>query len=155
MRLPAPNTGFTLIELLVVVSLMAILFSIGVAKYSEFNRRQIVEQSALGIKNDLRLIQNKAFTGEKASSCTDDQLLDGWYMSFGDSSYQIYGSCGGAQFSLATTDLGDKSITITSHPGSPIRFRPLGQGVENSGTITISGPGGIRSIIVTASGEIR
>ncbi len=162
MKLPKPDTGFTLIELLVVASLIAILFSIGVAKYSEFNRRQIIEQSALEIKNNLRLAQNKAFTGEKVSAClvgTDDRLLDGWYMSFTNSTYQIYGCCGGCgapglQFTLPTTDLSSKGITL-SYPSSPIRFRPLGQGVENDGTITISGPGGSRSIIVTASGEIR
>lgn len=160
MKLPNSDTGFTLVELLVVASLVGILFSVGIAKYSEFNRRQAIEQSGLDIKNNLRLAQNKAFTGEKDSACTDARLLDGWYMGFTSSTYQIYGCCGGCaapglQFSLSTIDLSGKNITITAYPSFPIRFRPLGQGVENSGTITISGSGGSRSIIVTASGEIQ
>ncbi|MGB9613813.1 MAG: pilus assembly FimT family protein, partial [Candidatus Margulisiibacteriota bacterium] len=36
------NTGFTLIELLVTISLIGILFTIGIASYIDFSRRQTV-----------------------------------------------------------------------------------------------------------------
>jgi len=161
MKLPSKTSGFTLIEVIVGVVIMGIIFSIGVAKYGEFNRSQIVEQAALDLKNNLRLAQNRAFSGQKdADICGDPAVgdtkpLDGWYVSFTNNSYQIYGQCGGDPFSQATVDLSIKKVTIVSPLPSTIRFKPLGQGVENEGTITLLGSGGSRTVSVTATGEIR
>lgn len=159
MRLPGKTSGFTLIELIVAVSIIGILFSIGVAKYGEFNRSQIVEQAALDLKNNLRLAQNRAFIGEKDSSptaCGTTKYLDGWYVSFDSGSYDIYGRCGeDTTFFSTTIPLSSKKVTISSPLPPTIRFKPLGNGVENAGTITLSGSGGSRTVTVTATGEIR
>lgn len=164
MKLPCKSSGFTLIELIVVVLIIGILFSIGVAKYGEFNRSQIVEQAALDLKNNLRLAQNKAFSGEKDTSVCGDpgdvntKSLDGWYVSFPNNrSYQIYGQCDGTPFPLppTTIDLSFKKVTISPPLPPTIRFKPLGNGVENAGAITLSGSGGSRTVTVTAAGEIR
>jgi len=157
------NPGFTLIELLVTISIMGILFGLGVAKYNEFNRRQILDQAAQELKSNLRLAQDKALAGEKdCSVCQvgikcgdgDDKVLDGWYVRFSATRYQISGSCGGLPFSPQTVDLSKRNITIPSPP-SPIRFKPLAQGVEGATTITLSGYGGTRPITVTGTGEIK
>ena len=162
---PTKISGFTLIELLVTISIMGILFGLGVAKYNEFNRRQILEQAAQELKSNLRLVQDKALAGEK--DCTvcmrgivcgdgDDRVLDGWYVSFSTGSYQIYGSCGGLQFPISpqTVNLSSRNISIPSPP-SPIRFKPLAQGVDGATTISLSGYGETRSIMITVTGEIK
>lgn len=158
MKLPSKTSGYTLIELIVVVVIIGILFSIGVAKYGEFNRSQIVEQAALDLKNNLRLAQNRAFSGEKdtsASACGDTKRLDGWYVSFASGSYDIYGRCGGdTTFSSTTKDLSSKKVYISPIPPT-ILFKPLGNGVVNAGTITLYGSGGSRTVTVTTTGEIR
>jgi len=159
------NPGFTLIELLVTISIMGILFGLGVAKYNEFNRRQILDQAAQELKSNLRLAQDKALAGEKdCSVCQvgikcgdgDDKVLDGWYVSFSSGSYQIYGRCGGQQFptSPKTVNLSSRNINIPSPP-SPIRFKPLAQGVDGATTISLSGYGETRPITVTGTGEIK
>jgi len=156
--------GFTLIELLVTISIMGILFGLGVAKYNEFNRRQILDQAAQELKSNLRLVQNKALAGEKdctvcqvGSKCGDgdDKVLDGWYVSFSANNYQIYGKCGAAQFSPQTVDLSRRNITLSSSPSNLVRFKPLGQGVDGATTITLSGYGETRTITVTTTGEIK
>lgn len=159
--------GFTLIELLVTMSILGILFGIGIAEYNKFNRRQILVQAAQELKTNLRLAQDKALAGEKdCSVCqvglvcgdSDDLVLDGWYVSFSSGSYQIYGSCDGSQFpsSPKTVNL-ISEITITTSPLLPhtIRFKPIGQGVEEETTITLSGFDQEEEVTVTTTGDIR
>ena len=156
-------SGFTLIELLVTMSIIGILLGIGIAKYNEFNRRQILIQAAQELRNNLRLVQDKALAGEKnCSVCqvgdecgdSDDLVLDGWYVSFSSGSYQIYGSCGGETFSSKTITLSDRNISIPLPP-SAIRFKPVGQGVEGETTITLSGFEKTETVTVTKTGDIR
>jgi len=156
MKLPSSVSGFTLVELLVVASLMAVFFSIGVARYNDFNRRQVIEQAGLELKNNLRLAQNKASIGEKDSTvCTDAMLLYGWYVSFDSGSYRIYGNCAGTEYSSTTINLNSRGISVSNPPATPIRFQPINRGVEGATTITIYGSGGRRSVTVTTAGEIK
>ena len=150
--------GFTLIELLVTMSIIGILFGIGVAQYNKFNRRQILDQAAQTLKNNLRLAQNKASAGEKpASGCA---TLDGYQVNFIDSNpdyYTIGAKCSPSSpaangFSLPT------GVSFSSLPfPNPIIFKVLGQGtnVNVSTNIVLSGFGDTRTITVSATGEIK
>jgi len=163
------NPGFTLIELLVTISIIGVLFGIGVAKYNEFNRRQILDQAAQELRSNLRLAQDKALAGEKdcsSSKCggsdgicgtndANEKSLEGWYVSFSANNYQIYGKCGVAQFSPQTVDLSGRNITLSSFPSNLVRFKPLAQGVDGATTISLSGYGETRPITVTGTGEIK
>lgn len=164
-RLTSPK-GFTFIELLVAGFIIGATFTFGVAKYNEFNRRQIVIQAAEELKSHLRSAQSKALAGEKnCSVCQvggecgdgDDLTLNGWCVSFSSYGYQIYGSCGlGVDeqlFSATTVDLGSRNLEIL--PASPICFLPLGQRVEGASTITLSGYGETREVKVSTLGEIK
>jgi len=126
--------AFTLIELLIAMSIMAILFTIGIAKYNDFNRRQIVTQAALEL-NSYR------FYG----ICDNTEFYD----NESPKSKEI--------------NLASKKITISSTRQMPsvIRFKPLGHGsehgLEDSTTITLTylGSGFSQQVIVSKTGEIK
>lgn len=159
------KNGFTLIELLITVSIMGILFGLGIARYNAFNRRQILVQAARELKSDLRLAQGKALAGEKDcqvcggldKSCETqegDLLLDGWCLSFSAGGYQLYGRCGDQQFSAKTINLSGRGVSL-SFPLSEACFKPLAQGLGQAVTITLSGFGQTQQVKVTQAGEIE
>lgn len=96
--------GFTLIELLVVITLFGIVSTLVTASYITFERNQRIRNATQTLKNDLRLIQNKALAGDKGanSECPVTSTLIGWYMTINTaqiSSYTYAGVCdaGGPQ----------------------------------------------------------
>lgn len=153
--------GFTLIELLVVVSILGIIFGIGVSQYTQFNRRQIVEQAALTLKNNLRLAQNKAMSGEKPSGCL---VLNGYQVSFlsggeNPDTYQIQAICEDVEAGDPLSFELPKVVKFSPLP-SPIIFKPLAQGtnLNEEMVITLKGFSSdsyIKTITITPSGEIR
>ena len=143
--------GFTLIELLVVISLMTVLFTIGVAKYNQFNRLQVIKQAALNLKTNLRLVRDKALAGEKDCSGT----LDGYEVTFSSNSYTFRSKCGENYGSAKTINL-PSSVSVTSSPDSVI-FKVLGQGViiNGSSSIILSSYGVDQAVSLTSMGEIK
>lgn len=81
--------GFTLIELMIVISLFGIAASLITASYLTFERSQRLKSAAAQLKSDIRLIQNKATSGDKGPQsgspadtiCPRDSSLGGWYLS--------------------------------------------------------------------------
>ncbi len=154
----APSFGFTLIELLVVITITSTLFAIGIAAYNNFNKGQILTQTANTLKNDLRLVQSKASSGEKDATICSGKTLDGWYMSFANSSYSIFGKCGGVSFSTKSVNL-PSGISFNPLPSSnPIQFVLLARGTSvDVITITLLSTSGTKvvTVTVTKSGEIN
>lgn len=148
------KSGFTLIELLVTISIMGILFSVGIAAYNQFNRKQIVVQAAKTFKNDLRLAQSKALAGEKPTGCTNS--LNGYQVSFSSDSYSLSAICS-ASVLVKTVPL-PQNVTFSSVPSS-ILFRVLAQGTNLSANQTMTLTGfdvtQIQTVTVTPSGEIN
>lgn len=99
LKLPA----FSLIELMVVITLFGISASLITAGYLTFEKNQRVKNAALTLKNDTRLAQNKASSGDKglgslaSETCNTDQkqTLVGWYviLTKNNNFYSIAGSC--------------------------------------------------------------
>lgn len=98
--------GFSLIELMVVVSLFGIAASLITASYLTFERNQRVKGAAEQIKSDLRLVENKATSGDKGplsgnpidTVCPKASILGGWYLYLNNSSglntsYKFGGNC--------------------------------------------------------------
>ncbi len=67
--------GFTLVELLVVMGLILMVSGGSIAGYSNFNETQKVKQSAITVKNNLRLVQNKAQSGQKPTGLSCSTLV--------------------------------------------------------------------------------
>lgn len=152
------RSAFTLIELLVTISIMGILFGVGIAKYNDFNRRQIVTQAVLELKSNLRLIQNKASSGEKDTNCILG--LQGWCVAFSANSYEYYSLCGDQRYLIKPINLSAKNIEIVAVP-TGFCFKPLAQGLDffNDGiteaTITLTGFGFSQTVTVSKTGEIK
>lgn len=160
--------GFTLIEILVTIGVIALLSGIGLASYNQFNRKQILDQAAKTLKSDLRLAQSKALAGLKdctvgvcggtSGGCGNDgseKSLDGWFVSFTDRLYTLYGSCGGG-----TTTFSTKTISLPTNVSfnpvpSAVRFQPLNQGVNLAQTLTLTAFGLSKTVTVSISGEIE
>jgi len=147
--------GFTLIEFLVVMTIMGVLFGIGVAQYINFNRSQILEQAAQELKNNLRLAQTKATTGEKPTECTT--TLEGYQVSFSlPRTYQIQAKCGGSLVGTPKIFNLPSVVEFSSLP-SPLLFKVLAQGtnLNNNLTISLSAFGQIKPVTVTKEGKIE
>ncbi|KKR50332.1 hypothetical protein A3A55_02000 [Candidatus Roizmanbacteria bacterium RIFCSPLOWO2_01_FULL_40_14] len=96
--------GFTLVEILITLAVLGTAVGVGTASYVSFNERQVVEQVALELKNNFKLIQQRALSGEKditlCKEGTSTVPLAGWCFSPDESTpgpideYLLYGSCG-------------------------------------------------------------
>ena len=172
-----PCLGFTLIELLITLSVIGILFGIGVARYQAFNRNQLLNKATQDLKAYLRLAQDKALSGEKdcdSDMCGGDdgvcgtndpneRRLDGWYVEFDADGYQIYGSCSNPVdsriFGTKVIDLSSLGVSVTTLPSpNPILFKVLAHGTDVNGStdIVLSLSSGLEgTITVTGTGDIR
>lgn len=157
--------GFTLIELIVVIAIIGLLFTLGLASYNNFNRKQLLTQSANTIKNDLRFIQSKAMSGEKDAVCGTSSL-ESWLLIVTSvspqSSYMLQGRCtNGVSFGYKQIWL-PQGIKIDYPPVTTgfIRFKPLALGADGTDPvnphITISDDSNnTKTISVNPSGQIE
>lgn len=149
--LPA-RQGFTLIELLVAMSVVMIIGGFVLSNYTKFNQAQLLKQSALTLKNNLRFAQNKATTGQKpASGCS--QLL-GYQVTFTSSSYDVQAIC--------TEGTAGENVSIQLPTGiqfspipSPIIFGVLTRGVASDVLVTVSNSSRNYIISISRSGDIN
>lgn len=166
MRFPCPirQKGFTLVEMLVVMTIIGILFAVGIARYQVFNRNQILTQAAEELKNNLRLAQQKALAGEKpaiSGFCTDPgDTLASYRLKFIPSGlrYNIKAIC--SDGSVQPNDFISYNLpeNVTGPGGQEVLFKVLGQGIDANSqvtfTLTYSGVG-IRNVTVTRVGKIE
>ena len=94
------KAGYTLIELMIVVTLIGLAVGLITTSYLNFERRQRVKNTALEIKNNIRLAQNNAHSGYKGfetDKCDTDEeeILVGWYANLNKDlqSYFVAGDC--------------------------------------------------------------
>jgi prepilin-type N-terminal cleavage/methylation domain-containing protein len=148
--------GFTLIELMIVLSIIGLLFTFGFAQYVQFNRQQMLIQSAQELKNNLRYAQSKALAGEKPTAC-GVYALQGYKLAFSNSqNYEIKAVCNNTDFVVRTGLSLRTNVELDSGP-NPVTFKVLAQGVITPGTFVLrySGTTNTESVTVTETGEIR
>jgi len=134
---------------------MSIIFSVGFASYRDFSRRQALTGVTKSIISDLRLLQQKALSGEKPDLCT---VLSGYQIDItSTTTYNLQAVCS-TNITIKTIDLAVDEVTISSS-FDPIKFKVLGQGTNLTTdaviTITNSKIGNSSVINVGIGGDIR
>jgi len=147
--------GFTLLELLVTITIITLVFSIGLTQYNRFNRRQILVKAKDQLISDLRLTQSRALSGEKPIGCNTTPL-SGHKLDFtSDSSYQIVAVCSSDIVVKSEISL-PQGVTKQAGPDE-VFFKVLSQGTNISGTsqIVLTGFGETQTVSVSNVGEIK
>lgn len=118
--------GYTLIELLVGISIIGIVFSIGLAGYREFSRRQELVGVLKKIVADLRSAQQLAIGGQKPAGQICN-VLDGYSFSrTSQTEYNLIANCSNANHIIKVVGL-PNNVSLTE--GS-VMFKALGQGTN-------------------------
>jgi type II secretory pathway pseudopilin PulG len=148
--------GYTLIELLIVITLIVLLFTLGMAQYNQFNRRQILTKARDELVSNLRLVQSKSLAGEKPDAC-GDEALTGHKLKFIDNQkYEIVAVCGD-EIDIKTGLSLPGEIIKESGP-SEVFFKGLSQGtgiVVGQGEIVLAGFNETKTVTITSAGEIK
>lgn len=110
------SKGFSLIELMIVVSLFGIAAALVTASYLNFEKNNRVKNAAATLKNDLRLVQNKALTGDKGpkgtvcNPTTGTRTLGGWYLKIQSGATQTAYSFGGVCYDPDSANFAETSF---------------------------------------------
>lgn len=130
------SAGFTLIELLVASIILLTLTGAVLVNYNNYNGTQQARQAALTLKNNLRYAQSRAINGEKPEiGCTQ---LDGYVVSFTETSYTTKAQCGGLPVDPAQTVLLAGGLKFPTPTPPPMLFPVLSHGLDRDVTITIT-----------------
>ena len=157
------SSAFTLIELLVVISIIGIIFTLGVAGYRDFSRRQALTGVSKQLKADIRLAQQLALTGQKPSDASCNTLISYSFSRTGSTGYTIGANCLDAIGNslspriVKTVNLTTSNVSISS-TASSVTFKTIGQGTDLSGSNTITlthTSGNTALIIVGVNGDVK
>lgn len=149
--------GYTLIELLIVILIMALIFGLGIIRYRDFQRRQILTSAARTLITDLRFAQEKSLAGTKPTGCG---TLTGYLLHRTSATgYNIQAMCSPNIIQKNETEVGfaGKHPGITLSAFGDVIFNNLGMGVANSVNITLSLTGTTltKVVSITQGGEIK
>ena len=157
--------GYSLIEILVAVTIIGILTGSSLVGYNRFQGRQGLKSAGDQLVSDLRLTQQKALSGEKATGWCQgaNESLTGWRLIFTSSAvYDIRGVCSSAVTTTfksitlpnsTTKSSGDSSVDFAAVNGTAtdVSFtlsRQLGTSVSQI-TVTTTSAGLVRLSAIT------
>ena len=163
------RSGFTLVEVLVVMTIIGIMFTIGLVNYRDFSRRQTVVAAKRVLDGALRKTQSLAISGTKPAACGANDVLDGYVFTMTSAvGYTIEARCVvGAIPTDFTVDSGTVGAGVSVSPtggGSEILFKTLAQGVvfgaggtQLTFTVSLSQAGVVSNqlVLVTSGGQIK
>lgn len=150
-------SGFSLVELLITLSIIALLFSLGLTQYNRFNRRQVLIRAKDNLISELRLAQAKSLASEKPSDCGINPLVGHKLEFTSNQNYQIVAVCGEALPVVKESMSLPIGVTKDSGPDE-ILFKVLSQGIDIDGEqeIVITDDfGQSQTITINNVGEIK
>ena len=159
---PKPNSAYTLIEILVALTIIGLLFSIGFVSFRDFSRRQALNGAARSLIGDLGLAQEQAISGRKPADifCNPPNYLEGYnFRVVSAQNYVLEASCSGGNVQTKDVTVA-ADISLSVPVPNPILFKSVAQGTNiaaasSSVILTQAGTGSIRTISISAAGEIK
>lgn len=154
-RRPITEFGFTVIEIIVVFAVIAVLSTIGVASFVNYNRIQTLQTGAADFTSTLNLARSRALSQAKPPECAS-QVLNGYRVSISISgnSYILEAICSGFSYRIQSRNLPQNVIFQSSQPTS-FFFPVIVGGVSGAGTVVLSSFGQTKSITVDSIGGIK
>ncbi len=127
------NNGFTLIELLVIVGVTALILSLTLSYYNNFDSQQQLRTEARKVVDVLELAKNKAAAGDSANFCINS--FSGYEVNFTNSSYTLHPCCGMdcTKNTIVTYSIPSNTSISILNTGC-IKFLPLTAGIDTSAT---------------------
>jgi len=153
--------GYSLLEILIVLVIIGVVFSVGIAQFRDFSRRQAVRVAARQLLGDIREIQSQALSGKKPAGCTGtfNGIRFAMTGSSGPPQYEIQAQCSTASPAANVKTLADSVYIQTPLPGDVV-FRTVANGTNlvagSSRVVTVcaSGISGGISLTISASGDV-
>lgn len=153
--------GYTLIEVLVAITIIGIIFGLGLLNFRDFSRRQSLSSFARRVKGDLSLARENAVSGEKPLDdfCNPPNTLNGYdFRVVSDNNYVLEAVCSGGNVEIKSVVLPD-GLSISAPAENPIIFKVLSAGTNLSAeaviTLNQQSTGKTLNVYVTQSGEVK
>ena len=144
--------GFSLFELLMAMAIIMLVGGTLLSTYDKFDKSQKVKQAAATFRNNLRLAQTKALSGQKPESgCSQ---LSGYSITFTGTTYTTQARCTEGLVGTASTVSLPSGVTFSPVP-TELLFRVLTQGVDTAVTISLTGFAKTVQIVISVSGDIN
>lgn len=153
--------GFTLVEVLVTLTIMGVIFGLGIANYGKFNQSRQLDKATQDLITNLRVAQSRANNGENnctdpgLSTCSSPCVLDGYRFSLASDRYTYYAECEkGDKKGLTTVIVLTNGITVGSNS---FLFKVLGLGTDTgevSVTLQMNGDTSTKTVKISPSGNI-
>jgi prepilin-type N-terminal cleavage/methylation domain-containing protein len=146
--------GFTLIELLVVFAVIGTLILSSLAAFFTFNRSQTFKTSVSNFVYMLNTAKARAQSQVKPSVC-GTQVLRGYQITVTASgrTYTLSVRCGANIYAIETKSLGS-GVTFVTGSTTPVVFAVSTGTLPATATVTITGHGETKSVIINATGNI-
>ena len=155
---PRLQTGYTLIEILTSVVIITIIFTVAIANFRDFQRRQQARSLGRELESNLRNAQSLALTGAKPDTpnCNSKTFAGIRVQIDTTTSYSVRALCDSAPVTLKTYTLPSNAVLKYSIPTNKFTFEALGQGTDIASTARIGvcvGSDGY-GYKITSTGEI-
>lgn len=156
------SEGFTLIEMIVVFAIIAILATVSIAAFVNYNKSQILQIASSELTSTLNLAKSRAASQAKPVTC-DQQILNGYkvVLSTLSNSYELHVVCSDTfEYKIGNTSNLPKNVSFSPDPTSTYFLFPvIVSGVKGSSqppfTISLTAYGITKNIIIDATGTIR
>ena len=150
--------AFTLIELLVASAIIMIITGFGLAGWTRFREKALINSVADQLRTELRLVRSRAINGEKPS--TDCETLDGYMVRESGGNLEVVVCCDGSCSSVVETIQISDQIEDKSFSNFPVTFLSLSgvaeiSGGESQATIELIYHDLTWIITISSSGEIE
>jgi prepilin-type N-terminal cleavage/methylation domain-containing protein len=148
------KSGFTLIELIIVIAIAGLTVGLGMAGWTRFRERALLNSAVDKLKSELHFVRSKAASGEKPVPEEDCPTLYGYQVSENDDNLISTALCGETAVGEQTEILINTAIGRT-FVDFPVFFKSVSGAVDHSASVTLEYHGTTGIVNILESGEIE